>query len=160
MNLYELKENYLKVLELIESGEEGLEDTLECINDTLELKAENYVKIIKTLEGNVKVLKDEIDRLNSRKQGFEKNIDKLKDLLKQAMIEIGKEKIKTDLFNISVANNPVALKVTDESIIPKSYFTIETIEKLDKARLKEDLKTGNIVVNGAELTQGKGLRIK
>ena len=47
MNLYELKEAYLKVLDLIENGDEGLEDTLESINDTIEVKAENYAKIIK-----------------------------------------------------------------------------------------------------------------
>lgn len=159
MNLYELKENYLKVLGLIEAGEEGLEDTLESINDTLELKAENYVKIIKMLEGNVKVLKDEIDRLNDRKQGFEKNIDKLKESLKLAMIETGKDKIKTDLFNITVANNPPAVTVKDEALIPKEYYLVKTTETLNKALLKDILKSGQ-TVNGVELTQGKGLRIK
>lgn len=159
MNLYELKENYLKLLELIEAGEEGLEDTLESINDTLELKAENYVKIIKTLEGNTKVLKDEIERLNDRKVGFEKNIDKLKESLKLAMIETGKEKIKTDLFNITVANNPAAVKVLDEEKIPREYFVVKTSETLNKTLLKDILKSGQ-AVEGVTLEQGKGLRIK
>lgn len=159
MNLYELTDSYLKVLELIEAGEENLDDTLESINDTIEVKAENYAKIIRNLEGNVNMLKAEIERLNSRKKSIEGNIDRLKENLKQAMILTGKEKIKTGLFNITVANNPVALNIFDESKIPENFFTYETIKKMDKSTIKFLLKAGQ-VIEGAELTQGKGLRIK
>lgn len=159
MNLYELTDSYLKVLELIEAGEENLDDTLESINDTIEVKAENYAKIIRNLEGNVNMLKAEIERLNSRKKSIEGNVDRLKENLKQSMILTGKEKIKTGLFNITVANNPVALNVFDESKIPENFFTYETIKKMDKSAIKDLLKAGQ-VIEGAELTQGKGLRIK
>ena len=159
MNLYELKENYLKVLELIESGEEGLEDTLESINDAIEIKADGYARIIKNLEGSVTALKAEIDRMTDRKKSIENNIERLKENLKNAMIETGKEKIKTDLFNIKVADNPYAVNVIDETLIPEEYFKVEIIRKLDKVTLKDDMKNGQII-KGAELTQGKGLRIK
>ena len=159
MNLYELKENYLKVLELIEAGEEGLEDTLESINDAIEIKADGYARIIKNLEGSVTALKAEIDRMTDRKKSIENNIERLKENLKNAMIETGKEKIKTDLFNIKIADNPYAVNVIDETLIPEEYFKVEIIRKLDKVTLKDDMKNGQII-KGAELTQGKGLRIK
>jgi|SRR5665647_324994 len=162
MNLYELKCNYLKLQELIESGEmteEELQDTLDSIDDAIEVKADGYARIIKMLDGNINTLKTEIERLNSRKNGLEMNADKLKETLKQAMIETGKEKIKTDLFSISVANNPPAVKVTNEALIPKEYFVVKTTESLNKTLLKDILKSGQ-TVEGAELTQGKGLRIK
>lgn len=159
MNLYELTDNYLKVLELIENGEEGLEDTLESINDTIEVKAENYAKIIRNLEGNVNMLKAEVERLNSRKKSIEGNVDRLKENLKMAMIVTGKEKIKTGLFNITVANNPVTVNVIDEKLIPEKYFKVEIIRKLDKLSLKDAIKNGE-EIQGAELKQGKGLRIK
>lgn len=162
MNLYELKYNYLKLQELIESGDctpEELADTIESIDDAIEDKAINYVKIIKMLEGNASVLKTEIERLNNRKNGLETNVDKLKENLKQAMIETGKEKIKTDLFNITVATNPPAVKVLDEALIPKKYYVVKTTETLNKTLLKDILKSGQVVA-GVELSQGKGLRIK
>lgn len=159
MNLYELTDSYLKVLELIENGEEGLEDTLESLNDTIELKADGYARIIRNLEANTTALKTEIDRLTDRKKSIENNIDRLKENLKNAMIETGKEKIKTDLFNISVANNPPAVHVIDEKKIPEEFYKVEIIKKLDKATIKDLLKAGQIV-EGAELTVGKGLRIK
>jgi hypothetical protein len=159
MNLYELTDSYLKVLELIENGEEGLEDTLESINDTIELKADGYARIIRNLEGNVTALKTEIDRLTDRKKSIENSIDRLKENLKQAMIQTGKEKIKTDLFSISVANNPVAVSVINEDLIPRTYFNVKEIVTLDKVRIKDLLKNGQVIA-GVELTQGKGLRIK
>lgn len=159
MNLYELKENYLKVLELIEAGEEGLEDTLESINDAIEIKADGYARIIKNLEGSVTALKAEIDRMTDRKKSIENNIERLKENLKNAMIATGKEKIKTDLFNVTVVNNPVAVNVIDEKLIPEEYFKVEIIRKLDKLSLRDAIKNGE-EIQGAELMQGKGLRIK
>ena len=159
MNLYELTDNYLKVLELIENGEEGLEDTLESLNDTIELKADGYARIIRNLEANAVALKTEIDRLTNRRRSIENSIDRLKENLKNAMIATGKEKIKTDLFNVTVVNNPVAVNVIDEKLIPEEYFKVEIIRKLDKISLRDAIKNGE-EIQGAKLMQGKGLRIK
>ena len=159
MNLYELTDNYLKVLELIENGEEGLEDTLESLNDTIELKADGYARIIRNLEANAVALKTEIDRLTNRRRSIENSIDRLKENLKNAMIATGKEKIKTDLFNVTVVNNPVAVNVIDEKLIPEKYFKVEIIRKLDKLSLRDAIKSGE-EIQGAKLMQGKGLRIK
>lgn len=159
MNLYELTDSYLKVLELIENGEEGLEDTLESLNDTIELKADGYARIIRSLEANAVALKTEIDRLTNRRRSIENSIDRLKENLKNAMIATGKEKIKTDLFNVTVVNNPVAVNVIDEKLIPEKYFKVEIIRKLDKLSLRDAIKNGE-EIQGAELMQGKGLRIK
>lgn len=159
MNLYELTDNYLKVLELIENGEEGLEDTLESINDAIEVKADGYARIIRNLEANAVALKTEIDRLTNRRRSIENSIDRLKENLKNAMIATGKEKIKTDLFNVTVVNNPVAVNVIDEKLIPEEYFKVEIIRKLDKISLRDAIKNGE-EIQGAKLMQGKGLRIK
>lgn len=159
MNLYELTDSYLKVLELIENGEEGLEDTLESLNDTIELKADGYARIIRNLEANAVALKTEIDRLTNRRRSIENSIDRLKENLKNAMIATGKEKIKTDLFNVTVVNNPVAVNVIDEKLIPEEYFKVEIIRKLDKLSLRDAIKSGE-EIQGARLMQGKGLRIK
>lgn len=75
------------------------------------------------------------------------------------MIATGKEKIKTDLFNVTVVNNPVAVNVIDEKLIPEEYFKVEIIRKLDKISLRDAIKNGE-EIQGAKLMQGKGLRIK
>ena len=38
MNLYTLTQNYLQVLEMAENGGDGFEDTLDSLNDAIEVK--------------------------------------------------------------------------------------------------------------------------
>ena len=54
MNLYELTGAYLQIQNMIEEGAEGLEDTLESIQDALEDKADGYGRVIRNLEAQAK----------------------------------------------------------------------------------------------------------
>lgn len=156
MNLYELKEDYLKVLELIESGEDGLDDTLESISDTIDVKADGYVRIVRNLEGNVNTLKTEIERLSSRKKHMENNIDRLRESLKNAMIETGKEKIKTELFNIRVGKETESIEVIDQSLLPKDC--VRTKVEPDKIAIKDALKNGQ-AIQGIKIIKKRGIVI-
>ena len=112
--LYELKGEYLQLLQLLEDP--GVEDqivldTLEGIDFELEVKAENYAKIIKELEGNVEIIKAEKKRLSDKQSKLEENIKRLKENLQAAMVDTGKTKFKTELFSFSIQKNGGALPV-------------------------------------------------
>lgn len=157
--LYNLTNDYQRVLEMAEQLDEELfKDTLESLNDEIEVKAENTAKVIKELEGQVDVLAKEIQRLNERKTTLNNNVTRLKLYLQDEMEKVGKTKIKGKLFNIGIQNNPVAVYVTDEEKLPKVFFE-EQKPKLNKTLLKNELKAGS-VVEGAELRQGRSLRIR
>lgn len=157
--LYELTDNYQRVLEMAEQLDEGLlKDTLESIDEAIEVKAENTAKVIKELEGQIDILNKEVQRLNERKTTISNNANRLKLYLQEEMEKVGKKKIKGDLFNIGIQNNPVAVYVTDEGKLPKIFFE-EQAPKLNKKLLKEELKNGSTIA-GAELRQTKGLRIR
>ncbi|OJG77960.1 hypothetical protein RV14_GL001292 [Enterococcus ratti] len=81
----------------------------------------------------------------------------IKHYLQEEMEKTGKTKIKGELFNIGIQNNPISVNVLNENLIPKEFFT-PIPPKLDKKKLKEELKQGEI--SGAELVQTKGLRIR
>lgn len=69
--LYELSNDYLKVLSLAEELDDGtLKDTLDSISDSIDLKVENTAKVVKELESNISIVEKEIERLQSRKQRF------------------------------------------------------------------------------------------
>ena len=53
-NLFELKDNYQQVYDLIaeQEDEQILKDTLASINDAIEEKADGYVAVIKSLEAD------------------------------------------------------------------------------------------------------------
>src|SRR5690606_32690570 len=70
MNLYELTGAYLQIQNMIEEGAEGLEDTLESLNDAIEDKAEGYGKIIRNLEAQANALREEEKRLADRRRSI------------------------------------------------------------------------------------------
>lgn len=159
-NLYDLTGGYLDVYEQIASGEDSqvYKDTLDSINDSIEDKANSYAKIIKSIEGDNEAIKKEIDRLQTRKKANENGIRNLKENLQYAMEQTNKKAFRTELFSFGIQRNPVKSNITDETKIPKVYFS-EQEPKLDKKRLLEDLKN-NIQINGAGLTQDSSLRIR
>lgn len=157
--LYELTDNYRQVLEAAEQLDpETLKDTLDSIDEAIESKTENTAKVIRELEGNINTLTTEIQRLNERKTALNNNVKYLKEYLQSEMEKVGKTKIKGELFNVGIQNNPASVHVEDETKIPRDYFT-EQEPKLDKKRLKNDLKAG-AEIDGAELRQSKGVRIR
>ena len=97
--LYELSNDYLKVLSLAEELDDGtLKDTLDSISDSIDLKVENTAKVVKELESNISIVEKEIKRLQSRKTTLSNNVKNLKGYLQDEMEKVGKTKIKTIQF--------------------------------------------------------------
>lgn len=156
--LYELTGSYHQLLELAEDVDPtAFNDTMDSIKDAIDDKAVGYAKVDKELAKDEKALKDEADRLSARAKSINNNRRILKQNLQTAMEETGKSKIKTKEFTIYIQNNPVSLKIADESKIP-AYLTKEEI-KPDNARIKQLLQEGKDVP-GAELSTSKSLRIR
>ena len=156
--LYELTGNYLKLLEYAEDSDPTLyHDTMDSITDAIEEKAVGYAKVDKELAKDEKALKDEASRLSARAKSISNNRKALKQNLQEAMETTGKTKIKTNEFTIYIQNNPVSVKLVDESKIP-AYLTKTDIIP-DKTRIKELLKKGKDVP-GAELSTSSSLRIR
>lgn len=157
--LYELTENYTNVLEIAESLDaETLKNTLDAIDEAIEDKVENTAKVVKSLEGNIAAIDEEVKRLQGRKSTMNNNIKGIKDYMQEEMEKVGKERIKGQLFNIGIQNNPQSVKVIDENKINVNYF-VEQPSKLDKKALLQDLKNG-VEMEGAEIQQTRSLRIR
>lgn len=157
LKLYELTNNYRKVAEMEDLDSETLRDTLDSISDEIENKVINIGFIIKEKKADIKTIQDAMKELAEKKQSIEKSIDSLQCYAHDSMKLTGVNKAKTPLVSIWIQNNPPSVNVTDESMIPKSFF-IEQEPKLDKKQLKEELKHGEIP--GAELVQTEGLRVR
>lgn len=157
MNLYELTTSYRQIQDMIEQGEEGLEDTLESLDDAIEEKAVGYAKVIKNNDGRISAIKEEEKRLAEKRRSLENGNKRLKESLQDSMMLNNKRTIKTDLFNFNIQKNPPSVRVIDESMIPKTYY-IEQAPKLDRRALINELKENSIP--GVEIHQGESLRIR
>lgn len=160
--LYELSQQWQYLLDLAESGEfdpETLEDTLESMDYQIEEKAEGYAVIDLELKASEEKITNEIQRLQQRKSSIVKNRKTLKNTLKDEMLAMNKQKIKTDKFTIWTQNNPVSIQVTDESHIPFNFYE-EQQPKLNKNELKDYLQKHNEEIEGVELVQTQGVRYR
>lgn len=156
MKLYEISDAYMSLLDA-DVSKEDMEVALGVIDEEFDKKIENIGKLIRQIEGDMQSLKDEEMRLLSKRKKLEKKEESLKDYIFSNFKAIGKDKVKTPLFTISVAKNPAKLVIRNENNLPDKYYKIE--KKVDKAKLKEDIKNG-VKVDEAELVQSEGVRIR
>lgn len=156
--LYNLTEDYKRVLELQEQGvdEEVIRDTLESIDDAIEHKADNYSYVIREKKGQNDTIDEEIKRLQGIKRSNNRLIQMLQDNLYESMKQTGKTKFKTDLNSFWIQKNPMSIEIKYEDNIPEEFYKIE--RKLNRRDLINYVK--NNAVDGVELTQSEGVRIR
>ena len=157
MRIYELTDAYQQIINLMEESDADLADTLESINEALEVKLENTAKVIRTVEAEANAIKVEEERLKKRRQVMVNNVDRMKQYIFEAMQKTGKDKLKGVHVSLRLQNNPQSVHVINDKAIPAHYL-VEQPSTVDRKALLQDLKNG-IAVDGAELKQEKSLRI-
>lgn len=162
--LYELTEDYLRLLEMAEDEDvdsEVLADTMEGIEGEIEDKADGYAKVMRQIDGDITSVGVEIARLTARKKSMENSKERIKKTLEMAMNASGKTSFKTELFNFKIQKNPPSLKLADDldiALVPAEYLKFAD-PTIDKAKVKEALKQGE-AIEWAHMEQTEGLRIK
>lgn len=164
MTLYELTTEYMELLAMLEDpdvDEDLIADTLEGIDGELEVKADGYARVMRQMDADAKAIKAEEERLANRRKSLENRAANLKSRLQQMMEITGKVKFKTELFSFGIQKNPAAVVIDEQYIenIPEEYL-IRQDPKIDRAKLKEDLKAGKDLEGIAHLEQTESLRIR
>lgn len=164
MTLYELTSEYMELLAMLEDpdvDEDLIADTLEGIDGELEIKADGYARVMRQMDADAKAIKAEEERLANRRKSLENRAANLKGRLQQMMEITGKVKFKTELFSFGIQKNPAAVVIDEQYIenIPEEYL-IRQDPKIDRAKLKEDLKAGKDLDGIAHLEQSESLRIR
>lgn len=139
MTLYELTEDYKRLLTMAETEElddEALMDTLEGIQGEIEAKADGYAMVIAELNADLDKIDKEIARLNERAKVIENNKERLKAKLFGAMDATGNTKFKTDLFSFSIITNggKQPIKITGDVPSDFTKTKIEISNDMEKIR--------------------------
>lgn len=158
MQLYKLDQNYYQVMQLMDDGVEGLEDTLEAIEGSQENKYENIVKLIRMEEAIAEACKNEAVKLTDKRKSAESKVSRLKSYIEGSLISTGKRKSKAGLFTVAIQNNPPSVEVFDDSMIPEGFF-VQQEPKLNRRELLEELKLGH-EIPGVQMKQTESLRIR
>ena len=158
--LYELTDDYLSLWESLSDPEADwteAEEKLRGIEKAFDDKVSACAKMIRNMESEETALTHEIDRMSRRHDALVRKIKAIKEYVKAEMETSGREKVRTDVFTVSVQHSPDKVHVVDETEIPAQYYQI--MKRLDKIEVLRMLKAG-YAVPGCELTQGSHLRIR
>lgn len=163
-SLYEITEDYMKLLEMMEDPEldpQTLADTMEGIEGELEIKAESYAKVMRNLEADILGIDAEVERLSARKKAIKNNIARMKEALQLAMEKTGKTKFKTELFSFGIQKSAPAVIVDEQYIenIPERFLKYSE-PTINKTAIKEAINAGEDLDGIAHLEQKQSLRIK
>lgn len=165
--LYEMTQDFNNILDMLydpEVPEQAVFDTIELLEMEIEDKADGYAKVIRELEASAEAAKVEAARLTDRKKAFENKAKAMKTNLQEAMLALGKPKIKTALFSFSVQSNPTKVEISDplQFLCEHPEFKLDkplTESDINKTAVKAAIEAGQ-AVDGAQIVQGQSLRIK
>lgn len=167
-NIYEITNQFPFLKTLEESGEidpEAIMEALEVAKEELADKLEDYCKVIKNFEAEISGLKSEEERLKARRQVKENAIKNMKEAMKMALMTAfegsSEKKMTCGTFTCAIQKNPESVVLDETCIdnIPETYLKFKEPE-IDKAKLKEDIKSGKNLDGIAHLEQTFGLRIR
>jgi hypothetical protein len=169
--LYEITQEYSDVLEAIadvfdanpELDEAAkqliINENLSALQNNFESKAfalAGYILNLKFEQSNVKEL---ADRFTKRSRSLDKTIGQLNDYLLQQMQQANIPKLANAWVTIQIKTNPCKVIIEDELQLSDDFKTVETLLKVNKSAISEQLKAG-VIVPFAHLEQTQRLEIK
>lgn len=145
----------------LELDAETVKDTLEGMSGELEVKASATAAVIRNMESLVGQIKDAEKQMAERRKAIESRAASLSAYLLANMQHAGVTTIETPCFALRVKNNPAAVAIDDERMIPAEFMRqpVAPPAAPDKTAIKAALQKG-IDVQGARLVQGQRIEIK
>ena len=140
MTLYELTSQFQWLLLLAEDPEvdpQTLADTMEGLTGEIEVKAEGYAVVIGEIETEIAKFQKEKARIEKTISGLMNNAKSMKESLMNTMDVMGKKKIQTEHYKISIRGNGGIrpMKITGD--VPAEYCKLEPDNGLIRKALDE-----------------------
>lgn len=162
-SLYELTTQYQQLLDFGASDDpddiQAFLDTLEGLDFEVGLKADSYAAVIKRLAGQSEVVKAEAKRLSALQKAIDANIERMKKALKDSMVAMGKDEIRTDLHQFKICKNGGKIPVLiEEDKVPDSYKKV--ILETDSEKIRKELESGQELPFATLGERGTYLKIK
>lgn len=162
MKLYEIPEEYRKVLEGVQVDEEtgeilGTDALVEFAGDLNET-IKNTGLYLFELDSEAQQIDAQIKRLKSRKDGMKRRADTLKNLMLDAMTSTGLQKVSDPLVTVYLRKSTATI-VDEMDILPKDLLRVKVETSPDLIAIGKKLKAGE-VVPGAHLEERQNVNIK
>ena len=162
MKLYEIPEEYRKVLEGVQVDEEtgeilGTDALVEFAGDLNET-IKNTGLYLFELDSEAQQIDAQIKRLKALKDGMKRRADTLKNLMLYAMTSCGLKKVSDPLVTVYLRKSTATI-VDEMDILPKDLIRVKVETSPDLIAIGKKLKAGE-VVPGAHLEERQNVNIK
>jgi hypothetical protein len=169
--LYEISNEYTAVMDAIEQLFEAhpdldeasklaiIEENLAGVQQSFDEKAFAIGGLIQNLKFEHSNVKELQERFTKRAKGLEKTIGQLSDYLLTQMQAVNRPKLSNAWLTLQIRTNPCRVIIEDEALLGDEFKLSETIIKINKAAIGEQLKAGSAVPY-AHLEQSQRLDIK
>lgn len=126
-----------------------------------EYKAEQIARMVRNLQGDAEMLDKEIEHLHSRKVALENRSKTLCNYLLQNMTSLQIRKVKGDILNIAVRDNPPSVAIANLMDIPVEFTRIEPEHRMaDKTKIMAHFKETGEIVPGSTIEYSQRIEIK
>jgi hypothetical protein len=180
MRLYDITEQYVRLLALADESDEDFSDALDGLEDELEAKADNMAAVVRMLDVQAEAAKAEAARLVARAKALEARAQRVRAALLHAMDAAGQPKLAGARFTVSARNSAARVEIVDESTIPVEFVEVVETRRVNKAAIKAAIKAANeegevrdgvvivgdaagygtATVPGVEMVRGRTLQIR
>jgi hypothetical protein len=167
--LFDLSVEFTALKDIVDNDCEFDPETGEIINNeeviaelfgelqlSLEEKLNNSQYYIIELNSQADALGEEIKRLQAKKSALTNRANRLRDIMKGAIIQLAGGKIKTNLFSFFIKTTE-SLQVIDEESIPRQFLRIK--READKTAIKKAIKDGQ-EIEGCAIVTNTSLGVK
>jgi hypothetical protein len=158
--LYNIKEDYLALMDDIEASEgilsEEQENALEINKSELDSKSIAYLEVIKSSKAFISTIDEEIKRLEALKKRNKSLISRLETSLLGAIQLFGEFTVGTLTFG---RRESKSVQVEDVNSLPAEFKSIKVTETAKKADLKAAINSGK-EIDGVHIQTNFSLKIK
>lgn len=148
--LYEMTGNFKKIAEM-SSDDEVFQDTLDSIDwkTDFDNKVSDYLHVIDNEKSDIEQLKKEAKRLKQEADSKKNKVNRMREVLIEAMTETNTNKVKTLDHTVSRTERP-KLEITDVDKLPRKFF-VKQPDKLVKPELNKWYESGHENIPGTEV---------
>ena len=162
MTLYELTGKYAELMERYETAEtddeaEAVWAEIEGCGGSIEDKADAYARVMRNKLADAAGYRAESDRLAKLADREEKQAERLRESMQNAMLQLGAAEMPTSIGTWKVKNNPPKCDITDINVVPEQFR--KPIEPpavpytIDKAAAKKWFKDTGEIIPGLNIYQ-------
>jgi hypothetical protein len=164
MKLYELAIQHQQLMQLDGSEDipaEVIRDTLEGLEGEIQDKAHSIARMIENLDAEAEAIMDASKAMRERSCRVSRRADEMRNYLMFQLLACGITKLKFTEFTVAVRDNPEAVRINDDAVIPAEFMvTPEPPPPApDKKALKAAIKAGT-EIRGVWLERGQRLEVK